>query len=128
MSIKIQSTYINEPSTSNANQLNSHGARGTGNQKGSGGQVPVEMVQQLGQLLRILPDGIGNAHPTGDAGQGQRGIGRCGHGPAAGCGVAPEQVERRAVELIVQGHSGRLEVNSAPGEFTEFIITLPYEQ
>ena len=62
------------------------------------------MVQQLGELLRILPDGIGNAHPTGDAGQSQSGIGGCSDGSAARSGVATEQVQRCAVELIVQGH------------------------
>jgi signal transduction histidine kinase len=30
-----------------------------------------------------------------------------------------------AHELIVQGHGGELAVNSEPGEFTEFLITLP---
>lgn len=85
-------------------QTNSHGARGTGNQEGTGGQVSVEMVQKLGELLRILPDGIGNAHPTGDSGQGQGGIGRCGDGSTTWGGVASQQVERRAVELVVQGH------------------------
>lgn len=32
-----------------------------------------------------------------------------------------------AYELVVQGHGGELEVSSQPGEFTEFLITLPLE-
>lgn len=32
-----------------------------------------------------------------------------------------------AYELVVQGHGGELEVTSQPGEFTEFLITLPLE-